>query len=142
MLEKQVQVFVTRNNVSVLTTLLQNGQPHSAALHFANSWEPFCFIFLTEKASRKCQNLKPGIPSSASLVIGFNELEMQTLQFEGTVEIVIGEELVEAWETYRQKYPLAKATIDQSLYVLLKFKPNWWRYTDLKTKPWKIITSE
>lgn len=142
MIANPVSVFVSRNNVSVLTTLLDNGQPHSSALHFAFSVEPFYFVFLTEKNSRKCQNLVAGVPSASSLVVGFDESDMETLQLEGFVEILSGNALEDGWKIYTSKYPLSRSTIDSKMYVLLRFIPNWWRYTDLKTKPWKIIKSE
>lgn len=141
-MQKEVLKFIESNKISVLTTLLENGQPHSAALHFAFSDDPFHFVFLTEKNSRKCQNLLSGVASPASLVVGFNSDEMITLQFEGEVKILSDSELENGWKVYTDKNPSAAGRKTDEKFVLLDFTPNWWRYTELKSNPWKIISSE
>lgn len=140
MIDSTVLEFVASNKISVLTTLLENVQPHSAALQYTNSDE-LNFVFLTEKDSRKCQNLTDLKEHPASLVIGFNAEEMITLQLEGGVKILTGEELENGWNVYRSKYPGAVSRKTDEKFVLLGFSSSWWRYTDLIERPWKIISS-
>lgn len=141
-MDKKVTDFIDAHRISVLTTLLPNNTPHSSTLHFAASTDPMYFIFLTEKSSRKCGHFEEGQKSSASLVIGFSEEEWVTLQMEGEIEIVGKDNLEEAWRIYSHKYRGSEKYKTNKENVLLKFTPNWWRYTKVRPKPPEIISSK
>ncbi|HSW89729.1 MAG TPA: pyridoxamine 5'-phosphate oxidase family protein [Patescibacteria group bacterium] len=143
MRDKKIIDFVTKHRISVLTTMLLDGTPHSSTLHYSASFSSFYFIFMTDKESRKNQKLINSGSTPASLVIGFSEEEWVTLQMEGEVRILTKEDqLDEAWRVYSEKFKGSEKYKDLADSVLLKFVPKWWRYTELKPAPAKVISSE
>lgn len=138
-LPKQVAEYLRTHRVSVLGVAQKDSIIHSATLHYANSENPSFFYFITEKGSKKCISLIDGSEQNASLVIGFDEEERTTFQAEGMVQIVTSET---EWEIYLGKYLDRSVRQEDEKYVLLKFTPTWWKYTDLKTKPWTEFSSE
>ncbi|MBX4205760.1 pyridoxamine 5'-phosphate oxidase family protein, partial [Candidatus Microgenomates bacterium] len=85
-MDKRILNYLDTQKISCLTTLLKDGSPHSATMHYAYTSDPFEFVFFTKTDSRKCSNLKFNETSPASLVIGFSEEEFKELQLEGKVE--------------------------------------------------------
>lgn len=79
----KILAFLTKNRVCSLTTLLKNGSPHAAALHYSHQNNPLELYFSTEKHSRKCEALLNGRSSGAAVVIGLSEEEWITLQLDG-----------------------------------------------------------
>lgn len=141
-MDAQIIEFLDNHRIGCLTTLLGNGSPHSAAVHFANSEEPFAFYFSTEKTTKKVQGMISGKVVPASLVIGFSEEEWKTLQMNGNATIATGRDLAEAHKVYYTKYPSGEKHKDNPDTVFIKFTPNWYRFTDYKQKPPNIVTSE
>lgn len=140
--DKKVLDFVLKHRISVLTTLLKDGSPHSSSMHYASSEKPLEFVFLTEKGSRKLNNLGASF-SPASLVIGFSEEEWVELQMEGEVKILKDKkELSSAWDLYAGKFKGADKYKDDPVSMVLLFRAKWWRYTEFRPKPTKIISSE
>ncbi len=142
-MDRKVIDFLGKHRISVLTTLLKSGQPHSATLHYAYTPESDEFVFLTEANSVKCTDLAPDTPSPSSLVIGFSEEEWITFQAEGEVTLVQDEgSLDKAWDIYASKYKGADKHKGNQHSVILKFVPKWWRYTEVKPDPMRVISSE
>lgn len=142
-MDQRISAFLEAHRVSVMGVLQSDGTIHSASLHYAHSEKPLGFYFITGRDSRKCRSLLDGAVQNASLVIGFNEEEFVTFQMEGKVKIVEDEtELDNAWKTYLEKYPSRSGRKDNPEIAVLKFAPDWWRYTDMKTDPTTIINSE
>ncbi len=142
-MDERVIKFLKRHRISVLTTLLKNGQPHSAALHYAANFEPFYFIFFTDISSRKMEGLIDGKPGKASLVIGFNEEEWLTMQLEGEVRWVPNsDEFERTWEIYASKFNGVEKNKSDSNAAIITFTPKWWRYTEVKPSPAVKISSE
>ncbi len=134
-MDKRIFDFVNKNRISVLSTVLPSGTPHSAALHYSSSNEPFKIFFSTDKTSRKCQDLLDGKTGKASVVIGFDENEMVTLQGEGEVQAIFDkQELLEAQKVHYKKYPDSEKWKDDQDSIFLVFIPTWWRYTEFKPK--------
>lgn len=123
--------FIKKNRISVLTTLLEDGTPHSASMHFASSNNPLEFVFFTKKISRKCMCLKNNIKSPASLVIGFDESEMVEFQSEGNIRIANVDESSSGVKIFAEKF--GSAELDSEHQVLI-YEPTWWRYTEFKPK--------
>ena len=138
-MDKSVQEFLKNHRISALGILQADNTVHSAAMHTAFTTDPLSFLFLTEKNSRKCQPLLAGQAQNASLVIGFSEEELASFQAEGTVGILNGEKLQDAWGIYLERFPERQKRKGNPDYVLLEFTPTWWRYTDMKTNPRTII---
>ncbi len=53
-MNKKVIDYLDKERVSALTTLLVDGTPHSATLHYSFAVDPFIFYFSVDKTSRKC----------------------------------------------------------------------------------------
>lgn len=141
-MEKTVSDFALKNRVSVLTTLIGNGVPHSSTMHYSFSPTDGSFVFLTGAKSTKCKNLINNQVCPASLVIGFDEQEPTELQMRGNISIVKDEkELADLWETYLGKFAEKEKYRTSKDEVLLKFVPSWWRYTESKPK-FKVIESK
>ena len=123
--------FLKRENVSVLSTILPAGTPHSATMHFAMREKPFQFVFFTKENSRKCEHFRVGRQYPASFVVGFDETKMIGFQAEGVIKKVnqvlsrLGE------KTFAYKFKGAKL---DSEHIVLEFTPKWYRYTEYKPK--------
>lgn len=130
-MDKKILGFLKKQHVSVLTTLLENGNPHSASMHFAMRDNPFEFVFFTKHVSRKCSHFEVDRKYPAALVVGFNEDEMVEFQSEGTVEKVNQTKSKLGEETFASKFDGAK--LDNE-HVVLEYVPTWWRYTEFKPK--------
>ncbi len=130
-MDKRVLNFLKGQNVSVLTTLLADGNPHAASMHFAMENDPFEFVFFTKHVSRKCKHFEIGKKYSAALVVGFDEKEMIEFQAEGVIEKVDQTKSKLGEKTFASKFKGAKL---DSEHIVLVFRPTWWRYTEYKPK--------
>src|SRR5690554_4884116 len=103
---REALFFLSTNRVCSLTTLLKDGSPHAAALHYSNTEDPWILYFSTENTSRKCEALLDGGVSKASVVVGFSEEEWITLQMDGEVRIITDPEaLATAQSIHYLKHP-------------------------------------
>lgn len=142
-MDQNVLKYLDSHNIAVLTTLLPDGSPHSASLHYSHNSNPFEIYFSTERTSRKCKGLLNGEVVKASLVVGFSEEEWITVQMDGEVTTVTGkDELVSLHKVHYAKHPGSEEYKENPDSVFLKFTPYWWRYTDYNTKPVTTISSE
>lgn len=125
--------------ISSLTTLLPDGSPHGASLHYSYTENPLEIYFSTDRASKKCEALINGNSSKASFVIGFIDNE-NTLQMDGFVEMISDKIKVKEIEDVHYKRNANSAEWkDDHNTVFLIFKPTWWRYTDYS--PYNISSS-
>jgi len=133
-MDRRVLDFLGRNRVCVLSVLLKDGAPHSAAMHYSHINPPLQIYIQTENTSRKCQALLKGGSVKASVVVGFSEDEFRTLQFDGNIKILPNNKLKNVHKIHYKKHPEAKRWKDDPATVFLVFKPIWWRYTEYKPK--------
>lgn len=132
--------YVTKNRIGVLCVLLQDGSPHAATVHYSHQTDPLTLYVTTSRQSKKCEAITGGQGTKASFVIGFNEDEMRTIQFDGEVACIReSAELQAAQSIHYQKHPHAAKYKDDPDTVLLWFTPTWWRYSDYGNKPPRII---
>ena len=142
-MDPKIIEFLDKHRVSCLTTLLKDGSPHGAALHYSHKSGPFEVFFSTDDVSVKCEALLEGGSTKASVVIGFSEEEWITLQMDGTIEIIrVAEEVKMAQEVHYAKHPHSAKFKDDPKTVFLKFTPRWWRLTDYNTDPYTIVGSQ
>jgi general stress protein 26 len=135
--------FLANHEVCSLTTLLPDGSPHGAALHFSYNTSPVELYFLTKNTSRKTKGLLNGQKGRAAVVVGFSDEESITLQMDGEVAaITVGSEFNDLQRIHLKKHPNQEKYIGNPAYIFLKFMPWWWRYTDYNTKPVTILSSE
>ncbi len=142
-MDQRVIEFLKKNRVSVLSTMLPDGYPHGATLHYSHQENPLEFYFSTENNSRKCQALLDGKAVKGSLVIGFSEEEWITLQMDGEVQAILdAEELKTAKSIHYPKHPNSQKFENDPATIFLKFTPKWWRYTDYNTDPYTLLASD
>jgi general stress protein 26 len=135
--------FLTKQRVGSFATILKDGSPHSAALHFSHQNEPFELYFSTDNTSLKVQDLLDGKTSKASFVVGFSEEEWITVQMDGEVSVVADEEeLKKIHKIHYAKITQAEKYKDDPSTLFLKFNPKWWRYSDYNTDPPIILQSK
>lgn len=131
--------FLNANHIGVLTTILPDGMPHAATMHYASNTKGDTFVFFTKEKSRKCSHFEVNQEYKAALVIGFSEEEWTEVQMEGTLKKLARESSEEALQIFTSKYE--KAMLDEE-HVVLVFTPTWWRYSKMRPKPGVIISSE
>jgi len=133
--------FLSKERVCALTVLLNDGQPHSAALHFShNVGSEFEIYFSTERSSRKCEPLLGGKISKASIVVGFSEVDWKTIQLEGEVYIAEDKDELDSIKAiHYAKHPQSKKYENDPETVFLVFKSKQYKYSDLSQRPPKIV---
>lgn len=131
--------LLTNERVSVLSVCLQEGGCHSAAMHFSFQEDPITVYFQTENTSIKFKKLFP----QASVVVGFNEETMQTLQMDGDIQQVSDKsKLEDIYKVHYAKNPAAEQYKNDPGTVFLAFNPKWWRYSDYKAEPHVFIENK
>lgn len=142
-MDQKILDFLPKEHVCSLTTLLPDGSPHAAALHFSHQADPFKLYFSTENTSRKCKALLDGKSSKAAVVVGLSEEEWITFQIDGDVRAITESgELKVAKSVHYAKNPGSQKFENDPATLFLEFTPSWWRFTDFNTKPPTIISSE
>ena len=81
----EILEYIASQRVGVLAVEMLDGAPHGATVHFAHSEKPLTFLFETYREYRKAEPLFGRECTRASLVIGFDERNMKTLQMDGVV---------------------------------------------------------
>jgi general stress protein 26 len=142
-MDKKILGFLSKHRVCSLSTMLPDGTPHAAALHFSHQNGPLEFYFSTESTSRKCKGLLKGEIVKGSVVVGFSEKEWITLQMDGeVVSIEDKDELAKVHKIHYLKHPTSEKYKDEPETIFLKFIPKWYRYTDYNTEPLTLLSSE
>jgi general stress protein 26 len=135
-MDQNVRTFLDRNRVGALSLPIGENILHSAALHYSYQTEPFEIYFSTDITSRKCRLLKETTQQPASLVIGLSEEDWDTLQLEGTVQLITDKAIINQVKAiHYPKHPNSQKFESDPNTVFLVFRPTWWRYTDFKIKP-------
>lgn len=142
-MDDRISHYLTSQKVCSLSNLLPDGSVHGAALHFSHSEEPLQLYFSVENSSRKCAGLLNGESVQAAVVVGFSEEEWLSLQLDGELQAVSdSEQLAKIQEIHYSKHPNSAKYKDEPETLFLLFTPKWWRYTDFKSDPWFILSSE
>lgn len=128
-MNEQIQEYISGERVCVLSGILPDGGSHSSTLHFSHTVNPPRLFFQTSRSTSKVKSLNEGNDKRASVVFGFNENKMQTLQMRGTIRIVSDKnELEEIYKIHYRKNPHAEKRKGPNT-VFIEFIPNWSRYT-------------
>ncbi len=133
-----IKPFLHKHRIAVLSVLLDSGELHGAALHYA--WDEMngVFVFFTRTGTVKFQALEKG-PKQASLVIGFSDEEFCTIQMRGEARICTNDA---AKQAYCEKYRHILEFLRDSNAAFIEFQPTWYRYSDLRQNPAAKISSE
>jgi len=135
--------FINSKRICVLALEMLDGSPHAATIHFAFDDKNLTFLFETYRAYRKCEPLFGKNVTRASMVVGFDENDMRTLQLDGDARLITKEEEQNYDALYFGKFPNKQDKSTDPKFVKFSFVPTWWRYTDWTGKDGKvIITSE
>lgn len=144
-MEQKVIDFINSQRICVFSIEMMDGSPHASTLHFAINENPLTFFFKTSRSYLKSEPLLNKEKTRASVVVGFDESNMKTLQLDGEAKLIKSEEEIELFDKmYYTKFPeKAEKVYDSSTDVLFSFIPTWWRYSDWTGPEGKsIITSE
>src|SRR3989304_969184 len=91
-MDPKISEFLSRNRVCVLTVVLPDETPHSAAMHYSLFPDFPTLFFSTDITSKKCLGIKDHQPAQASVVVGFSETDWQTIQMTGEVRLIADDE--------------------------------------------------
>lgn len=128
---QELRKFISGSNAATLAVPIDDaGTIHAASLLYVHSESPLQLYFITSKATEKYSLLhkKPAIP--AALVIGTEKGTPFTLQLRGSLEAVDPEVNSEIVTKYYEKRGNHGDDIADPNNVLLRFTPNWGRFTD------------
>ena len=129
----EVLDFIKNNNLAVVSTVNNKGNPQSAVVEFGEL-EDLTIVIDTLKTSRKYKNLT--FNNNVSIVIGWdNDI---TVQIDATAHELKGDELENAKNAYFSKNKRAKKWENMPEITYFAFKPIWLRYLDVSKKPWLI----
>lgn len=130
--EKLVVDFIASQILGVVSTVNKEGRPESALVAVTEA-ENMNLIFGTANTSRKYHNLKNN--PSVAITIGNDVDEAITVQYEGVVEELSGEEMERCRDLHIKKNPRAAKYAEKPEQRWFKVKPTWVRYLDLASKP-------
>jgi nitroimidazol reductase NimA-like FMN-containing flavoprotein (pyridoxamine 5'-phosphate oxidase superfamily) len=132
--EEGIASFLTSHGLMVISSYGEE-YPESAVVEYAN--DNCVLVFDTDSSSRKYKNIVRN--PNVSVVVGWdNDVEEETLQYEGKCTVLEGEELTHYKKVYFAKNPGAQKWENEPDTAYLKVEPVWVRHTDLKVFPWKI----
>lgn len=135
--QDEIIKFIDNHSFMVISTKTDD-YPESATVEFGN--DGLTLIFDTSNTSRKFQNIQKS--PKVSVVIGWDEDENRTVQYQGIAEVLEGSELERLKSVYFAKSPEAAKWQDTDGNVYIKVSPKWVRMTDLHTDPWTITVLE
>lgn len=123
--------FISKHRYAVVATVSAKGDPEAALVGFAAAPD-LRLIFDTVSTSRKYKNLIQN--GSIALVIGWDA--EKTVQYEGRVKILEGNEMDSMLEVYFKVFPEARDRKenwkDITYFVVV---PQWIRYSEFKIPP-------
>ncbi len=135
-MNQDILSFINSQRIAVLAVGMPDGAPHAATIHFASAPDASRFYFITSVGTKKAEALSKEKTSKASVVVGFDESVMKTLQFDGDIRLIREDELENFKEVYIGKFPEKEKYLGELLVI---FAPTWWRYTDFKSSQGKLI---
>lgn len=128
--------FTERQPYCVVSTVNQASQPESALVAFSQTGQ-LELIFATNQHSRKCQNLQHN--PNVAIVIGWDEDDLTTVQYEGVARIVMADQAAEYAEIHYAKQPGSLKHKNESEQCFVVVTPVWVRMTDYGMSPEEVI---
>ena len=141
MISQNILDYLKTQRICVLAVEMLDGSPQAATVHFAHTEDPLVFFFETYRDYRKAEPLFGREITRASLVIGSDESNMQTLQLDGEIRFIQPDEKKLFETNYLEKFPKKKEKASDPKFVPFLFTPTWWRFTDWTRPEGKIIIS-
>src|SRR5207248_8537786 len=101
---QEVIKFLEEQHVCIVTTIMCDGMPHPAAMHYSMLDNPFTMFFCIDDRSVTAQNAT--FNGKMAVLVGCNEEMPRTLQMRGGISIVKDpSELALAATTFYTRYP-------------------------------------
>lgn len=130
---QKTQDFLKAHQGAVISTVSPEGKPQASFVYYVLD-KDLNFYFITKNKTRKAENLMKN--TSVAIVVN-NESKMETLQMEGTVQLVddakLNFDIVNLWleknVTIKEGWPpLFK--MDKGSIIVFKVNLNWTKYSD------------
>lgn len=129
--KKSILDFIKKHRLAVLATTSPENKPEAAVIEFSEK-DNFELIFDTFSTFRKYKNIQ--LNSDVAVVIGRDDI---TVQYEGEVVELKGDELKEYQKIHITKLPDSSKFVEMEDIKFFKIIPKWIRYTDVSVSPWK-----
>ena len=126
--KRKVLDFIKKKKLAVVSTINFKGISESALVAFSET-DKLEIIFGTFKNTRKYKNLQNN--KNISLVIGWDEEENITIQYEGLANEVKNKEFEECRIIQLNKNPNSKTYAFEKEQRYFKISPKWIRYSNL-----------
>lgn len=107
-----------------------SGTLHIATLAFYHTGLPVMFYFVTSKNSEKYRMLSKGKAITAACAIGTYKGTPYTLQMRGMLQAIDHEKHQDIVDEYYKKRGNRHDEVSDDANVMLRFVPNWARFTD------------
>ena len=128
---------MSTHRLAVVATVSPEGAPQAAVMGIAVTPE-LEIIFDTVKTSRKYRNLKAN-PNVAVVIGGEGEV---TVQYEGTAEEPVEEDLERCREFYLSLWPECRSHLAWPDITHVRIRPKWARYSNFNEASWDIAEME
>lgn len=133
---ERIYNFIKNEKYAVISSVNEAGQPESALVAFSET-ENLEIIIATGDTTRKVQNIL--LNPDVSIVIGWDEEELTTVQYEGTARVMPMEVAGEYANIHYEKQPGSRAHKDKPGECLIVVAPVWARFTDYGNHPEEIF---
>ena len=128
--------FLRSHKYAVQTSVGAGGQPQAAVVGIAVS-DAFELVFDTLETTRKARNL--AINPRIAFVIGGDDGDERSVQFEGLAERPAGAQLEAARALYFRRFPDGQDRLAWPGLIHLLVRPTWLRYSDYNRNPPEIL---
>jgi len=119
--------FLRRHTMAVEATVCPSGRAQAAAIGIVVTDELEVF-FDTTATSRKAHNLR--LHPAIALVVGWDEADGRTVQYEGVADEPVGPELARLKERYFARFPQGREREQWPDIAYFRVRPSWIRFTD------------
>ena len=133
MTHQQIQDFLHKHQLCVLSTVNEKGNPESAVVGFSEN-DKLELMIATSNQSRKYKNMIGH--SAVSVVVGWDK--WITVQYEGVVRLLSDDELIEYQKNHFAKLPMTEKYKENPDEVYIAITPTYIRYTDCNKDPWDV----
>ena len=135
--KQKIIAVLKKQSLCVISTVSKENRPESALVGFAELPD-LSLIFGTSTTSRKYINLLHN-DSVAFSISSIGKNERVTIQYEGKIKKLEGNELAEGKKTFFLKNPHAKHYDLDPTQIFMKVIPRWIRYSDNTLVPNEIF---
>lgn len=132
----KIYQFIKSEKYAVISSINNASHPESALVAFSEK-EDLEIVLASNQNSRKIQNIL--LNPNVSLVIGFGEDHLTSVQIEGTARVLQLEDAEEYVELHTQKRPEFKEFKKTEGECMVVVTPFWARYTSYASKPAEVF---